>query len=199
MAETTPQDKRDELKRQLTSGEHRTLLDVLLDSTGRALEKLAHRPQAVSFWYSAAIICSFVIITGLVVSAILGEYHKIRREIITIEILGVLLAFASLVIFKIYIGALFTKIHNNILDKITSEVSLSDLQRWLGLFCNIKLHLVFCLAYGLTLGAYTANALTEVYQGFIGYGPTVTSCLVAFIWGIPMYFLFVFLLSIPEN
>lgn len=192
MAETT-REKHEELKRRLASGEYRTLIDVILDGTGRALQKLARQPQSVSFWYSAAIICSLVLVTSLVISAILGEYQDMRWRIFRIEVLGVLLAFASLVIFKLYIGSVFTRIRNHILDTIISEANLADFRRWLGLFCNVKLQLIFCLIYGLTLGLYTADALSDVQQGFIGYGPTVTSCLVAFIWGIPMYFLFAFL------
>jgi hypothetical protein len=194
MTEIVKFEKRDELKRFLARGRYRTLIEVVLDRVGRAVQKLTHRLYPISFWYSAVVIPLLILLIGSLVSILLGERNAIRQEIIPVEILGGVLTFASLVIFATFIGSVFSNLHDNILDTIISENSLTDLQRWLGLLCNIKLNLVFSLIYGLTMGIYIVIALSRVKQGFIGYGPSVTSCLVAFTWGMPMYFLFVFLI-----
>jgi hypothetical protein len=194
MTEIGKLEKRDELKRLLAHGRYRTLIRVVLDGTGRAVQKLTRRQYPISFWYSAAIISLLILLIGSLVSILLSEHNAIRRTIIPVEILGSVLTFASLVIFATFIDSVFSHLRNNILDTIVSENSLADLQRWLGLLCNIKLNLAFSLMYGLTMGVYIIMALSSVGPGFIGYGPSVTSCLVAFVWGMPMYFLFVFLI-----
>jgi hypothetical protein len=127
------------------------------------------------------------------VSAALGELNNIPQQVVLFVFSGIVSAFVSLVIFKFYIDYVRTKLVNDIVDAMIGEDNLVDLQHWFEWVCNIKLHFLFCLVYGLVLGIYTANQLSDLYKGFIGYGPSVITCLVAFIWGIPMYFLFVFL------
>lgn len=192
MADTFLLDKRDELKYLLTDGGYKTLLDVVLDATSRAVQRLIRRPESVSYWTSAGVMCLLILLISAVTSHILRETGDARQAVILIEILGVTLAFVSLVIFKVFINWILSNLRDHIIDAITSEASLEDLRRWLRLFCNVRLQIVFCLAYGLTLGVYTSLTLSQV-KGFIGYGPSVTCCLVTFIWAMPMYFLFVFL------
>ncbi len=194
MTESVLLEKRDEVKRLLAHGRQGTLIDVVLDRTGRVVQKLTHRPRPISFWYSAAVISLLILLIGPLVSILLGEFNAIRRAIVPIEILGAVLTFASLIIFKVFIGSVFSNLRDHMVDTIISEDSLADLQRWLGLLGNIKLNLAFSLIYGLTLGIYIASELSWVKRGFIGYGPSITSCLVAVTWGMPMYFLFVFLI-----
>ena len=51
-------EKRDELKRQLAAGEYRTLIDVLLDGTGRLIQKITRHRKPISVWYSGVVIIS---------------------------------------------------------------------------------------------------------------------------------------------
>ena len=144
MTDTVLIEKREELKCLLANS--KTLIDAILDRTGYVVQKLTRRPHPVSFWYSAAVICLLILLVSSVISIFLREYNVIRREIVPIEILGTTLAFASLVIFKVFINNVFSNLRDNILDTITSEASLDDLRHWLGLLCNIKLHLAFSLS-----------------------------------------------------
>jgi hypothetical protein len=185
--------EKEELKLRLTGGKYKTLIDVILDRVSRVVQKLTHSSYLVSFWYSAAAFCLFLLLIGAVISILFGEYHFIREKIVYIVIIGALLAYASLVIFKIFINRVFANLGDHIVEVITSEADLEDLQRWLGWLCNIRIHLAFSLIYGLIMGIYTANALSVTNQGSIGYGLSIVACLVGFVWGIPMYFLFIFL------
>jgi len=55
--------KRDELNHQLITGQYNTLVDRILDGTGRLIQKLVRssKPEPLSFWYSALLL-------GLIVS-----------------------------------------------------------------------------------------------------------------------------------
>ncbi|CAG0975793.1 hypothetical protein ANRL4_01556 [Anaerolineae bacterium] len=182
--------QRDDLKSLLAGGSYRTLIDVILDEVGRLLQKLTRQPRPVSFVYSAATLCLLILLVDVVVSILSGEYRFIGERIVLIEILGILLAFASLVIFKVSVRLVFSKLRDDILDAIASEANLIDLRRWLGLLCNLRLHLTFSLIYALTIGTYIAKALSVDPPG----GLLVTTWLVAFIWALPMYLLLIFLI-----
>ena len=193
MATIAQQEKHDRLKHDLTSGGYKTLTDVILDRVGRGLQKLLRRPRSVSFWYSGMVVCLLIFAMGFVVSASLGEVNDISQRTVMFVISGNISAYISLIIFKLYIDYVRAKLVNDIVDAVIREDNIVDLQHWLELLCNVRLHFLFCLIYGLVLGIYAANQLSGLYREFIGYGPTIVACLVVFIWGIPMYFLFVFL------
>ena len=170
-----------------------TLIDAILDGTGKIIAKITGGKTQVSFWYSAAILCLFILLLGTGSSIILGETGPIRQSIIPVEIFGVILAYVSLVIFKLYIGHFLSYLSKHILSAIISVDNWGDFHLWLRSLCNHQLHFVFIMIYGLTLGTYTTYAFSWLNKGFIGFGPAITCCLVAIIWGLPMYLLIVFL------
>ena len=71
-------EKREELKRQLAAGEYKTLLDVMLDGTGRLIQKLTRNPEPPSFWYSAVVIALATLLIGFLTSILLGEFYPLR-------------------------------------------------------------------------------------------------------------------------
>jgi hypothetical protein len=193
MAENTLPGQHYVLKNALLQGSDRTLLGIVLDRAGQAIGKLTHRKNRISFLYSAIVISLLILIIGLVTSILLREYSDARQKMISIEILGAVLTVASLTVYKLFINFVFAYLKNNIVDAITSESSLADLQSWLDLVCNVRLNFIFSLIYGLTMDIFSTTELSRIHGGNVGYGPLVTFCLIAFTWGISMYFLFVFL------
>lgn len=182
--------QREDLKSLLTTRGYRTLIDVILDEVSRILQKLTRRPRPVSFVLSAATICLLILLIGLGVSILFGQYPPRGDRIVLIEILGVLLAFASLVIFKVSMRLFFSVLRDDILGAVTSEANLVDLRRWLTVLCNLKWHLAFSLIYAFAVGTYIARVLSIADQG----GLLVSTWLVAFIWALPMYLLLIFLI-----
>lgn len=125
--------KREELKRQLAAGEYKTLLDVMLDGTGRPIQKLTRNPEPLSFWYSAVVIALMTLLISFLTSVLLGEFYPLRQELILndIAVVGIVLVFV--IGGKIYSGIIFTTLRDHLLDAIESVADLADLQRWLPL------------------------------------------------------------------
>ncbi|TEU20157.1 MAG: hypothetical protein E3J21_02675, partial [Anaerolineales bacterium] len=80
-------EKREELKRQLAAGEYKTLVDVMLDGTGRLIQKLTRNPEPPPFWYSAVVIALVTLMISFLTSVLLGEFYPLRRIMILFEIL----------------------------------------------------------------------------------------------------------------
>lgn len=178
-------ERREELKGFLEGENYLTFLDLLLNYSGKVIQKLIRRKQMVSFYWSAAFICIVILGIGLGISALSGE--KIEWQFIKTEVLGIALAFLSLIIFKIARNTVVEKISNKILGSIQDENNIVDLQKWLYQFSNVKAHLIFCIIYAIS---FTYG----LRQEFTGYGSSFIVFFIAFIWGIPMYFLILFIL-----
>ena len=186
--------QRAELKGQLAQGKYQTLTDTLLDGTGRILQRIFRTARPVPFWVSAVSIALLMLLVSVDVSLAAGERHVFTSKNVVIGILGVALGLASLIIFKTYLRAFFSSLQNDILDSITSDSGLAGLQRWLGYLCNLRLHLAFCVVYGLSMGIFITVTWSDTLGGeFIGFGPAILTCLVGLTWAIPMYLLLVFL------
>lgn len=185
-------EQRGALKRQLADGEYKTLVDLVLDGVGRIAQQLTRSHRPISYWYSAAVISLLILLIGFSVSLLRREFFS--PAAILVEIGAAVLAFASLIVFKVYIGIFLATLRDSILDALTCAENVADLKRWLALICHFRAHLAFILVYGLGLGANMTVALSVKERGFVGWGPTVTNALVGCVWGIPMYFLLVFLM-----
>jgi hypothetical protein len=148
-------EKRDELKRQLDTGEYKTLIDVVLDETGRLVQRFTRSPQPVPFWVSAVIIAALTLLIGLLAWIASGEFDPSRREDILMGLSMVVLALAGMVLAKIAQGILFTTLRDHLLDEIESEADLTGLQRWLAAHYDIRKRLWFSLAYDVLMASYT--------------------------------------------
>ena len=177
------------LKTDLANGEYRTLVEILSNGAGRLLGQ-----KHISIWKGSAIICALILVVGTGLAFLLGERQVLSGKPLLIQIVGVILAYNSFVIFQFYTRKLFDFIAKHLIDCFLTPEGLQSLVQWLKVYCNVRLHTLFCLIYGLTMGVYSANTLTTVYHVPSSIGLTVLTCLVVFAWGIPMYWLLVFLL-----
>ena len=157
-------EKREELKRQLAAGEYKTLLDVMLDGTGRLIQKLTRNPEPLPFCYSAVVIALVTLLISFLTSILLGEFHPLRKETVLREIPIVGTVLACLIVGKIYIGIVLTTLRDHLLDAIESVADLADLQRWLAVICNVKKPLFFSLACGILVGFYTPVFLLRLEE-----------------------------------
>jgi len=179
-------DKHNAVKEFLGSDEYVTFIDVLLRFPTRVLQKLTHQERGFPFYWSAALLCISILVIGYGLSALWGDINSANIKIIRIEFLGVFLAYLSLIIFKNARDSVIETIRNHVIDEIDDENSLQDLNKWLRLFANKRVHLIFCLIYatGFSFG---------LREEFTGYGSSFIVFSTAFIWGIPMYFLLTFI------
>jgi hypothetical protein len=191
--------KREELKRQLAAGEYKTLIDVILDGTGRFIQKLARRPKLPSFWYSAVGITLFYVLIVAFVSMLVGDHLEASiaffgiKNLLLISVSVVAVAFAFVMGYKIYIGIVFTTLNEHLLDAMEAVTDLVDLQSWLTALCNIKSSFLFSLVFSIVLILYSLILTSSMVGGFIGLGPIMLTIIADFQLGMTVYFLFLFL------
>ena len=190
-------EKREELKRQLAAGEYTTLLDVMLDGTGRLIQKLTQSPEPLPFWYSAVVIALATLLIGFLTSILLREFHPVRREVILLEILVVGIVLVFVIAGRIYKSILFTTLQDRLLDAIESVADLADLQRLLAASCNVKKPLFFSLAFSILVGFCSVLGST-IRGGFLGFGSTILNVITQFQFGMLIYYLFR-LLALPAR
>lgn len=191
-------EKREELKRQLAVGEYQTLVDVILDGTGRLIQKLTRNPEPISFWFSGVVIALVTLLIGFLTSILLGEFYALRREMILLDILGVGLGLAWIIASKICIDIAFTTWRDNLLDAVKSGEDLADLQYWLATVCNVKKSLFFSLAFGiLSTIVFVISGVAGVGGGFSGFGSFVITLIVQFQTGIFIYYFLLLLVILP--
>lgn len=196
-------EKREELKSQLAAGEYRTLIDVMLDGTGRLIQKLIRNPEPPPFWYSAVVIVLVALLISLFTSILLIENSETMPHFFTLEngLLGISLvglSLASVIASKVYLGILFTTLCDHLLDAIEAVADLLDLQRWLTAFCDVKKSLFFSLAFAILLGFYSSILFSTIRGGFIGFGPTILGVIVDFSLVMSVYHL-IPLLALPAR
>ncbi len=78
--------KRHELKRQLDTGEYKTLVDVILDGTSRLIQKLTRGSEPRSFLYSGLAIALITLLISFLISLLIGETDPIRWEMAALEL-----------------------------------------------------------------------------------------------------------------
>jgi hypothetical protein len=181
-------EKRAELKRQLAAGEYKTLVDVMLDGTGRLVQKLTRNPKLPPFWFSAVVLALIILLISLLTSILLGEFYPLRRDWIPIEISFVVISLAFPIAVKIYSSMLSVTLRDYILDAIESAADLADLQRWLALVSDKKGQLFFSLAYAILISFYGLILFMIISGGFFGFGPTVLIIILNFLVGTSLYY-----------
>jgi hypothetical protein len=186
--ETALLEKRAELKRQLVAGEYKTLVDVILDGTGRFIQKLTRNPEPLPFWYSAVVIALVTLLIGFFTSILLGEFYSLRREMILFDLVTVGIVLAFVIAGRIYFDIVFA-ICDHLLDAIESVADLANLQRWLAAIFNIKKQLFFSLAYVIFFSFYVSISFVVIIGDFAGFGSTILVVIVNFQGGMIVYYL----------
>lgn len=72
-------ERREELKRQIAAGEYKSLLDVMSDTAGRAIQRLTKSAKPLPFWYNIAVIALLLPIADFLTSLCLGEVSAARH------------------------------------------------------------------------------------------------------------------------
>jgi hypothetical protein len=179
--------KRGELKGQLEAGEYKTLVDVMLDETGRLIQKLTQSREPVPFWVSGVVVALVTLSIGLLLSLVFGEFVPARREAIVIGPGLVVFALVAMLLTRIAQGILWTTLCDHLLDTIGLEADLADLQRWLAASYRMRKQLLFCIAWAAALTSYVVAVGFAMEGGFMGVGMTFLSASTAFQYGTLLY------------
>jgi hypothetical protein len=168
--------KREELKRQLATGEYKTLIDVVLDWVSRLIQRTIRGHQPVSVWYSATFILLTTILIGLLAIALLGEFATLQRfvgQLSVFTLLVVVLATVSMVVVNLFISDILSTLRENVLDVVESTPTLDEIKRWLAAISMRRLILIMSVAGGFVGGAYASFLTTTAVGYFVGYGLTL--------------------------
>jgi len=174
--------KREELKRQLATGEYKTLIDVVLDWVSHVIQRTIRAHQPVSVWYSATFIFLITILIGFLAIALLGEFASLQRfvgQYSAFTLLVVVLATVSMVVVNLFIGDILSALRENVLDVIESAPTLDEIKHWLAAISKRRRILIMSVAGGIVGGAYASFLASTVMRYFVGYGLTLFLVLVA--------------------
>ena len=174
-------EKREELKRRLTVGEYKTLVDVFLAWTNRVIQKITRQTKPLPLWL-------MTVFLGLVINLIFSGVVYISGNLITIrhitEMFGIgyglyfllvsnsvfIIAITPVIIINQFIHRVIVLWRDDILDATESVQSLQEFEDWLEKVCNLRLHFLVVIFVGL-LTSFAMLAITNTQVGvFSGYG-----------------------------
>ena len=121
-------DGREELKRQLATGEYKSSIDVILEVVGRILQKLTRRTKPPAPWISALTIALLISLIAYLGSLLTGALS--RDAYLTIALGGALI-FLNLIIARSTFRQTFSTIQGKLLDGLESSAGLTGLYAWL--------------------------------------------------------------------
>ena len=186
--------KRKNLKDQLSAGEYKTLIDVILGGTGRFIQKLTRNPKPISLWYSVGIIALLSLLISLITSILLGEFCPARRGWIPGDLWIAAIIVLTLIAFKVGVHIFLSTLQENILDALESEKYLDNLQYWLTVTSkNVKAPLFIGLVMALFSGFYFPFTSANTPVGFPGFGSIILNAIWVFLSSVASYY---FLLGI---
>jgi len=185
-------EKREELKHQLATGQYQTLVDVVLDRTGRLIQKLTRNLKSVAFGYSAVLIILLTLLISLLLKALLPGERSLRSVLIILPGAGLLLV--GYLVYGIQTRSFFSALRNNILNSIESVADLADLQNWLTIACNKKIALLFALALGIVAGLSTPILLptSSIRGGVVDVGLMLVTAIMMTQMGMGIRYLLLF-------
>jgi hypothetical protein len=163
-------EKREELKRRLATGEYRTLVDVFLEWLDRLIRKITRQTKPLPIWLITVIIC--VVIIGIGNIAASGNLVDAMESygvtaILAVNLLNILVIVITVVLNQ-SMHEIFSLWHDHILDATDSLVCLEDIENWLKMTCNWRLHLLVTILGGIVNGLYliTIEPLQGVYTSY---------------------------------
>jgi len=199
-------EKREELKRRLSAGEYKTLVDVFLARTDQVIRKITRRSQPLPTWIIAVILILLINLIGFAVNSISGDWTNTIKYFESLELkfqTGILwklwdniLAVTVLFVINGYIGRIFSLWHSEILDATDSIASLKIFENWLEKICNQRLHYIVAFVGGISASVFSTAILSTVnlQYAFIGDGFTLMQIINYIINFSSFYLFFMFIL-----
>ena len=135
IVETSLTESPNELKQQLTDGEYKSSIDVILETVGRVLQKLSWRSMPPASWYCALVIALLISLIGLLSSIITGDLSRYGYRTI---VFGGVMLFLNFVITKSVFDRTYVTLQDKLLDALESSTGLTGIQTWLAATSNMK-------------------------------------------------------------
>lgn len=192
-------EKREELKRRLSAGEYKTLVDVSLEWFDRLLRKVTRQHEPYTLWFIAVIlilILSMITFAAVYVKGGLTGIREFGKLFgyglgygygILLVTGTVAISVINVIIINQSVSRIFAMWRDDILDSTESLSSVLAFENWLGIVCNRRLHFLVTILVGLfailLAGALaSAELMLMISNGFI-FG----LILMYLIWGAFIY------------
>jgi hypothetical protein len=186
-------ERREELKRQIAAGEYKSLLDVISDQVGRAIQRLTKSTQPLPFWYSATVIALIILIVDFLTSLVFGEFSAARHRSIWAELSVSGVIVVGLTALRTYLDRVYATLRENILDSMGSAEDVADLGNWFASMAKVKQPLMFSVACTFLVNLPISLAGAALVGGFISYGAVVLFVGVGIGGGIFLWYIALFL------
>lgn len=191
------QEKRNELKRQLTTGEYQTLFGRMCAGASRFIQRITRSTKPLPAWYGAVVIgLSQLLIFGLLpllageadlYRASYGSTSGVRLLVGGCFIIGLQVAGPLAVLDGRY-RSIFASLADRLLDSIESTSDLTDLQRWLMAVSSVRKPLFIGIVYTVIIAPYNVVFLSKFLGVFIGAGGIYAQLVTCFFSGISVYY-----------
>jgi len=199
-------EKREELKRQLASGEYKTLVDVLLAWFERTFQKIIRRSDPIPLWLSTATLSLSLALINFVTVYITSDWANLLKYFTMLKLtykLGILwiifnstMAVSGLILINQRIKQILVFWGENVLDLIESTANFDEFTIWLKQVCNWKLHVLIMIVGGVFIGSYLVSIISTTLGIFIGYGFTAMIIIIFMFYPAALYqFWIIILLS----
>jgi len=177
-------EKREELKRQLSAGEYKTLIDIFLEWCDRMLRKLTGRPKPLPTWLLTFVVMLAVNGIGFGAISVANDLKSIRElggllgvgnpfgVGFLLRLLVTVLSIATVTILNRALGRIFSLWRNHILDATETIQSLTRFEDWLKKTCNVRSHLLVTILGGLFVSSFVVYINSSLINSYIGFGFT---------------------------
>ncbi len=149
--------KRQEIKAEIDGGEYRSLARVILDGTGRIIQRLTFSEKPPSFWYNSLVFAVVTLLFCTSLAILLGNPNadlppdEIRIRVSLFGLLGVLFGSSLVIAAALTHNRLLSTLSDSLLDAIQSEDDLNNLRSWLATSFNMKGQLLISLVPALVI------------------------------------------------
>jgi hypothetical protein len=147
---------REAIKAEIEAGKYKSLARVILNWTGRLVQRFTFAAKPPSFWYNSIVFALFTLLVAALLGVFLGNpitnvSPDIRTKLILGGLLGTFIGSSFLIAAAITHQKFLGTLDDSVLDVIVSEDDLSDLRRWLTDTFNMKGQLLISLVPALVI------------------------------------------------
>ncbi len=149
--------RRQEIKAEINGGEYKSLARVILDRTGRIIQRITFSEKPPPFWYNSLVFAVVTLLFCTSIAVIFGsntiaDLSPENALSLTIAgLLGLLFCSSLVIAAAITHSRLLTTLSDRVLDTIESGDDLNNLRSWLAASFNMKGQLLISLVPALII------------------------------------------------
>ena len=170
--------KRQEIRDEIKGGKYKSLAGIMLDGTGRFIQKLTFSRKAPAFWFNSLAFAILTLLICMLLSLLEEPASNLNLSaestlMITVSgVLGILLGSSFVIAAASAHKKLMMTLQDTVLGVIESTENLNDLQSWLATTFSVRFQLLTSLLFPLLLfpiNLYLRSEITGENLGIVVY------------------------------